>query len=57
MDEKIDESGIESDWYNESDTSEDIPDPNNCNSSLFQDANSLPVGLEKEPFRRELSIL
>ena len=41
MDEKKDESGTDSDWCNESDTSEDIPDPNNCNSRLFQDVNSI----------------
>ena len=51
MDEKIDDRGIGSNWYSKSDTSEDIPDPNNCNSSLIQDANSLPMGLEKEHFQ------
>ena len=56
MDEKKVEGCSDSDWYNESDTSDDIPDPSNCNSRLFQDINSLPVELKKKHFQEGISI-
>ena len=35
------------DWYHESDTSENIPDPNCSEDPLHQDDSKLPVGLRK----------
>ena len=34
------------DWYHDSDTSEDIPDPNFSAARLYQEIDKLPVGLE-----------
>ena len=36
---------VENDWYNESDTSEDIPDPNLKTEALYQDRDKLPIVL------------
>ena len=44
-------------WYHESDTSEDIPDPNLEEKSLFQKWNSLPVELRKDHFQEGLLYL
>ena len=33
------------DWYHESDTSENIPEPNDEPAALYQDLNTLPVPL------------
>ena len=44
-----DEQKVE-DWYNDSDTSEEIPDPNRQDEPLYQKANSLPVDLTKKHF-------
>ena len=41
-----DEQKVE-DWYNDSDTSEETPDPNRQDEPLYQKANSLPVDLTK----------
>ena len=38
---------MESDWYNESDTSSDFPEPNEQKEALFQDLDVLPVLLAK----------
>ena len=38
------------DWYNESDTDEDVPDPNNSAQRLFQDIDVLPVELTNQHF-------
>ena len=37
-------------WYNSSDTSEDIPDPNLSAEALYQGPNKLPVPLHKSHF-------
>ena len=42
----------DADWYRDSDTSEDIPDPYDDDKALFQDVNVLPVGLQKGNFKR-----
>ena len=42
------------DWYHESDTSENIPDPNCSEDPLYQDVNKLPVGLRKGHFEEGL---
>ena len=38
---------MKDDWYNQSDTDESIPDPNEMEDSLFQKADTLPVPFEK----------
>ena len=40
------------DWYRDSDTSEDIPDPYDDDKALFQDVNVLPVSLQRIIFKR-----
>ena len=40
-----DDETFDSDWYHESDTGEDIPDPNMVKKSLYQEANNLPIEL------------
>ena len=47
MEEKIEDV----DWYQESDTSEEIPDPNQRNAKLFQDVDTLPVEIKKSHFQ------
>ena len=42
------------DWYNSSDTSEDIPDPNRSKESLYQSPNMLPVPLQRSHFEEGL---
>ena len=42
------------DWYNSSDTSEDIPDPNMSNASLYQDIGCLAIPLDAEHFEEGL---
>ena len=42
------------DWYNDSDTSDEILDPNIQEGSLFQKANMLPVELCEEHFEEGL---
>ena len=37
-------------WYNEDDTEEEIPDPNNDPNPLFQDQNKIPEALRKSHF-------
>ena len=43
------------DWYNNSDTSEEIPDPNTQDEPLYQKANLLPVDLTKKHFEEGLA--
>jgi len=43
------------DWYNDSDTSEEIPDPNTQDEPLYQKANLLPVDLTKKHFEEGLA--
>ena len=38
------------DWYCESDTSDEIPDPNLDKTSLYQEENKLPVPILKKHF-------
>ena len=45
-----DEAGFE-DWYCESDTSENLPDPNESEDHLYQEENKLPIPLRKNHFR------
>ena len=42
------------DWYNESDTSDDFPDPNLDKLPLFQEENKLPVPILKKHFEEGL---
>ena len=42
------------DWYNSSDTSEDIPNPNLSKEALYQSPNMLPVPLQKSHFEEGL---
>ena len=44
------ESTDQEDWYNASDTLEDIPDPNLSAEALYQGPNKLPVPLHKSHF-------
>ena len=43
------------DWYNESDTAEDVPDPNMEIEPLYQDVGCMPVPLQ--PFHFEVGLL
>ena len=45
-----DEAKLE-DWYSESDTSENLPDPNESKDPLYQEENKLPTPLRKNHFR------
>ena len=50
-----DDSGEQSeDWYNSSEMSDDIPDPDLRAKSLYQDEGSLPKRLNKSPFKEGL---
>ena len=50
-----DDSGEQNeDWYNSSDTSDDIPDPDLRAESLYQDEDSLPKRLKKSHFKEGL---
>ena len=40
----------ENDWYNESDTSEDITDPNLQPEALYQERDKLPIALQSSHF-------
>ena len=56
MEEQLDviregKQGSDEDWYNESDTDEDLPDPNNSAQRLFQDIDLLPVELTNQHFQ------
>ena len=44
----------EEDWYNSSDTSDDITNPNEDEDPLYQEVNTLPVPLRKEHFHEGL---
>jgi len=44
----------EDDWYNSSDTSDEIPNPNENEDPLYQDINTLPVPLRPEHFQEGL---
>ena len=48
------ESTDQEDWYNASDTSEDIPDPNLSKEALYQAPNKLPAPLQKSHFEEGL---
>ena len=48
------ESTDQEDWYNASDTSEDIPDPNLSKEALYQAPNMLPAPLQKSHFEEGL---
>ena len=50
------ESTDQEDWYNASDTSEDIPDPNLSKEALYQAPNMLPAPLQKSHFDVRLSL-
>ena len=57
MDSSDDEQGWEEkneDWYRDSDTSENIPEPNDIDAPLYQDRNELPTDLSKEHFEEGL---
>ena len=41
---------LDSDWYHDSDTSADIPDPNLENKNLYQDVDNLPESLDRKHF-------
>ena len=43
-----------SDWYNSSDTSEDIPDPNMSQERKYQDQDCLPTALNTSHFEEGL---
>ena len=47
-------SDAKENWYDESDTAEDIPDPNEDASALYQDENMLPTPLENSHFEEGL---
>ena len=42
------------DWYRDSDSSQDLPHPNDDENPLYQDVNKLPVPLEKKHFQEGL---
>ena len=42
------------DWYNSSDTSDEIPDPNLSDERLYQDIDCLPVTLSNSHFEEGL---
>ena len=42
--------GNKEDWYADSDTSEEVPDPNDDPASLYQEYDCLPVSLSKKHF-------
>lgn len=42
------------DWYHDSDTSQDLPLPNDDENPLYQEVNKLPVPLEKDHFQEGL---
>lgn len=44
----------EDDWYNSSDTSDEIPNPNENEDPLYQDINTLPVPLRPKHFQEGL---
>ena len=44
----------EEDQYRDSDTSENLPDPNNLAAPLYQDVNKLPVDLKRIHFEEGL---
>ena len=46
----VDTENEPSDWYRESDTSDDLPDPNVSTQALYQDENKLPVLLKQSHF-------
>ena len=41
-------------WYNDSDTADDIPDPNQKPECLYQDVNTVPVKLRPSHFEEGL---
>ena len=47
-------AGEQEDWYNSSDTSDDIPDPNLSAEALYQDLNRLPEPLQCIHFKEGL---
>ena len=49
-----DDVNLESDQYHDSDTGEDIPDPNMEKESLYQEPDKLLVGLQKSHFQSGL---
>ena len=55
LDSENDVGEINEDWYRDSDTSEDIPEPNTLEVPLYQDRNSLPTPLKKKHF--ELGVI
>lgn len=56
MRDEIDDVNLneEKDWYNESDTSDDVPDPYDSPEALFQELNQLPRSLHKSHFEEGL---
>ena len=50
----VDTENEPSDWYRESDTSDDLPDPNISKQALYQDENKLPVLLKQSHFEEGL---
>ena len=49
-----DGENMDADWYHESDTGEEVPDPNMQKEALFQKPNTVPVGLSKNHFEEGL---
>ena len=42
------------DWYNSSDTSDEIPDPNLSEQRLYQDINCIPIALSNSHILRNV---
>ena len=53
-DQSSDGSDESEDWYNSSDTSDEIPDPNLSQDRLYQDIDCLPVALSSSHFEEGL---
>ena len=49
-----DSENMDAEWYQESDTGDDIPDPNMQKEALFQKPDTLPVELPKDHFEEGL---
>ena len=52
--EKSDNDELNEDWYNSSDTSDGIPNPDMNKDPLYQDENSLPEAIKKSHFEEGL---
>ena len=54
MDKLDDGEEMNAEWYHESDTAEEIPDPNVQRKALFQKPRTLPTDLSKDHFEEGL---